>query len=238
MKTIRFDPNLLFNQEWSVYVNFLVKAIKQIGAEKLNLVPLFALLESIMEQADEALEFIRKSEYTRLCDDADEKRDRIIAAVYNLVRSFLHDEDIEMREAANALMVVLDHYRGMANAGRNQQSGRVFDFVQELQNNHVERIAKLSGLERRINQLSVANDEYIRLQDDRTFSAAEKTQLRMVAVRREGNRIIRAVWDMIDIMLLAASSTDVETFAAQLNVANQNERARIAARQGRKTIKK
>jgi len=234
MKIVRFDPNRLFNQEWSTYLSFLVKAIQQTGAEKLNLLPLLALLETISAQADEALEFIRKSEYTRLCDEADEKRDRIIAAVYNLVRSFLHDEDTDMREAANTLMVVLDHYRGMANEGRNQQSGRVIDFVQELQDNHAERIGKLEGLERRIHQLSAANDAYIRLQDDRTFATAEKTQLRMVAVRREGNRIIRSLWDMTDIMQLTASTPDIETFAAQLNVANQNERTRIAARQGRK----
>ena len=237
MKTLRFNQHLLFNQEWSVYVNFLVKTIKQLGADKLNLVPLLVLLENICAQADEALELIRKSEYTRLCDEADEKRDRIIAAVYNLVRSFLYDEDADMRDAANMLMVVLDHYRGMANEGRDQQSGRVYDFVQELRDNHAERLSKLEGLERRINQLSDANDAYIRLQDDRTYSAAEKTQLRMVVIRREGNRIIRAVWDMTDIMLLTASTPDVEKFAAQLNVANQNERTRIAARQGKKKVK-
>ena len=56
----------------------------------------------------------------------------------------------------------------------------------------------------------------------------------MVAVRRDGNRVIRSVWDMTDIMQLTASTPDVEKFVAQINVANQNERTRIAARQGRK----
>ncbi len=234
MKTIRFELHSLLGEEWATYLTFLIKAIGQTGAEKLNLTPLFPLLEANAALAAKAMEVIRKSEYTRHCDEADEKRDRLIGSVNNYVRSFLYEEDPALRDAANSLMIVIDHYVGMANENRDQESSRIINFVNELTENHAAQIEQLEGLERRLSQLSQANAEYIRLQDERTFTDAEKGTVRMADVRRAGDRLIRSVWNLTDVMLLAAPTADIELFSAQLNTRNQNERTKLATRRGRK----
>ncbi len=235
MRITRFNPHFLYNQEWATYENFLIKAIKQIGADKLHLAIFLAMLESNAKDAAEALELIAKSEFTSQCNELDTKRDRLIAAVNNFVRSFLHDDDDEVKEAAHSIMVVIDHYSGMANEGNDQESNRIISFVGELKNNHAAQISKLEGLVRRLDQLSAANADYIKLQDDRTFSTAEQTNIRMVNVRKAGDTAIRAIWDTMDLALLAPATTtpDIEKFVAQLNAENQNERTKLAARKGR-----
>jgi hypothetical protein len=230
MKTKKIDLQGLFNQEWRTYLVFVIKAIKQIGADKLSLVAILPLLEAIAARAAEAMEFIRKSEFTRRCDELDEKRDRLIAPINNFVRSFLQDADPAMRDAATDLMIVIDHYAGMAEENRDQESQRIINFVSELRSNHAPKITALEGLERRLLQLEEANNEYIKLQDDRTFADAEKTDIRMSDVRREGDKYLRVVWNLVDALLLTAPTADLETFAAQLNVENQNVRSKLAAR--------
>ncbi len=235
MSIIRFRLQGLYNQEWATYENFLIKAIKQTGADKLHLAIFLAMLESNAKDAAEALELIAKSEFTQLCNELDAKRDRLIGSANNFVRSFLHDDDAEVKEAAHSLMVVIDHYSGMAAEANDQESNRIISFVAELKNNHAAQITKLEGLARRLDQLSAANADYIKLQDDRTFSTAEQTAVRMVNVRKAGDTAIRAIWDTMDLALLVPETTtpDIERFVAQLNAENQNERTKLAARKGR-----
>jgi hypothetical protein len=230
MKTPRFNLHYLFNQEWVTYLTFFIKTIKKTGAEKLSLLALLPLLEKVAALTEGAMDIIRKSEFTRLCDEYDEKRDRLIPPINNFIRSFLQDEDPEMRNAATNLMIVVEHYVGMAQENRDQESQRIINFLGELRTNHAPKIALLEGLERRLKQLEDANNEYIALQDDRTFSEAEKSSIRMSEVRKDGDKYIRAVWDLTDILLLSAPTADLETFAAQIGEENKNIKAKLAAR--------
>ncbi len=234
MKLTRFNLQKLFNEEWAAYEKFLIRTIKQIDAEKISLATLYPLLVANAEQADTALEIISKSEFTRLCDELDEKRDHLIGGINYFIRSYLYDEEVALRDAANRLMIVVDHYAGMANENRDQESNRIGNFIDELHDNCSDQIEKLADLERRLAQLQKANEQYISLQDKRTFSEAEKTTLRMVDVRKAGDTLIRSVWDLMDILLLTASTPAIERFAALLNVENQNVSTKIATRKGRK----
>ncbi len=234
MKVTRFSLNYLFNEEWAAYEKFLIKIIKQIEEEKTSISTLYPLLEVNATQADMALEIIRKSELTRLCDELDEKRDRLIRGIYYFVHSYIYDEETAQSDAANRLMIVLDHYRGMANENRDQESNRIDNFMQELRDNCSEQIKKIVDMERRLTQLQKANIQYIEMQDKRTFAEAEKTTLRMVDVRKEGDTLIRSLWDLTDILLLTTPTPAVKRFAEQLNVENQNIHTKLAARKGRK----
>ena len=234
MKTIRFDLHGLFNDEWATYEAFLIKIIKQIEAKTINLITLLQLLEANAALASEAMEIIRKSEFTRPCNELDKKRDHIIVSINHFVRSFLYEEEDALRNAAGSLMIVINHYAGMARENRDQQSNRIISFVDELTQNYADQVEILGDLERRLNQLSTANEQYIKLHDERVFAQAEKSTVRMLDVRREGDKIIRSIWDLTDVLLFTAPVPDVERFAAQLNVENQNIRKKLAARKGRK----
>lgn len=238
MKCIRFELHGLYNEEWATYENFLMKAIGQIGAPKLSLIPMLSMLEANATAAADAMEIIRKSEFTRRCDEVDKKRDHIITGINSFVRSFLYDDDPALRDAAADLMIVIDHYAGMAAENRDQESNSIISFLTELKKKYSVQAGKLAGLDRRITALAAVNADYILLQDQRTFAEAGKTAVRMVDVRREGDKVIRAVWDLTDILLFTAATPEVEQFAAQLNVENQNQRTKLAARKGRREADK
>ncbi len=233
MKITRFDMTRLFNEEWSSYENFLIKVIKQ-DDNRQQFAPLLPRLEANAASAGQAMEIIAKSAFTRRCDELDEKRDRLIGSVNSYVRSFLYDEEAVVSEAALDLMIVIDHYAGMAKENRDQQSSRIINFVDEMTVNNAEKVAKLEGLARRLKQLSAANEEYIKLQDERTFSEAGQTDLRMINVRKEGDAIIRTVWGLIDVLLFTAPTPEIEHFASLLNAENLRVRDKLAARKGKK----
>ncbi len=164
----------------------------------------------------------------------DKKRDRIIVSINHYIRSFRYDEDDNLRNAANSLMIVVNHYAGMARENRDQQSGRICSFINELTQNYAEQVEVLGDLQRRITQLETANTQYINLQDERTFAQAQKSPVRMLSIRRDGDRLFRSIWDLTDVLLFTSPLPDIEHFSALLNVENQNIRSKLAARKSRK----
>jgi hypothetical protein len=230
METKRFSLKSLFNEEWAAYLNFLIRLITQIGAEKIHLTLLLPILEKSAARAAEAMEIIRKSDYTRLCDDADSKRDLLIGSSNNYVRAFLYEEDPAVSAAAQNLMTVIDHYAGMANENREQESNRIISFLNEMTVTRADQTAKIPGLAERLERLAEANQEYIRLQDTRISDTADRTSLRMVDVRHEGDKCIRAIWELMDVLLTSASTPDIEYFVTQMNLANQSEHSKLAMR--------
>jgi hypothetical protein len=234
MKTLRFTLHNLWNEEFLNYLRFLIRLITGIGAEKLGFVPLLAMLEKNADAADSVIEIIGTQEHTRRCNEVDEKRDRLIGSTNSFVRSFLYDEDDTIRAAAESIMLVIDHYAGMAEANRDQESNMIVQFVGELTDNYGAQVAKIEGLAGRIEKLSAANSEYISLHDERNLAIAAQGTLRMVNVRRDGEKAIRSLWDLTDISLLSNATPEMQDFVAQLNTENQAQRTKLNIRKGRK----
>jgi hypothetical protein len=240
---IRFRLGHLYNAEWLYYLNFVVSGIKEGPADQVGLSGLLPLLEDVALQAAQAIEVIRGSQLTQNLDDLDANRDRCIAGVNSYLRFCELSENAELARAARLLLRVADHYAGMADENREQESIRITSFVAELTKpEHTPALTLLDGQDLRLSELlrvlTQANDEYIALQNTRTSAEAQRPTLRMAEVRRQGDPLLRTVLDLTDAQQRANPSPAIQQLAAKLNAQNQLERTKLATRKTRRGVDK
>ncbi len=209
----------LQNGAWVTYLTFIVKLIKGNEAVKTVLAPLLALLEKILKDAEESLEEMRGSRLSSEINEADTQRDRMIGGLNNYVRAFLYDIDSAKQRAAENLMKVINHYGEIAKAPQDQETALINDFLKELNDNH-EADTKTLGLADRCEQLQAANARFVELLDSRTIESGTKNPLRMIDIRREGNRLIRMLCTQLELLQLTASTEALSTFVGELNAEN------------------
>ncbi len=220
MKITKIRLEYLQNEEWYTYETFLIKLIKKTGSVAVALAALLALLEQNNVDANAALEIIRKSRLTEDIEQADLLRDRLIGALNNYVRSYLHDIDPAKQRAARNLMIVIDHYKNMASAPQDQESGMIVNFVKELEEKCADDMAAIS-LEERKDQLKTVNQQFITLQNQRSIDTGDQTTLRMVGIRRDGNELIRYIYSQTEILLKSAATPELTQFANELDAENR-----------------
>jgi hypothetical protein len=218
MKLIRTKLEKLQNAAWYIYLTFVIKLISQKESIKTLFAPQLALLEKVHADAGVALEFIRKNQWSKEVDDADTLRDRYWGGLKNFLRAFQYDPDAATQHAAERLMSIVEHYGDVANAPQDQESGLIIDSIKEL-NNYPEDIETLN-LGKRIEQLQEANERFMEVVDRRTLEIGNRTPLRMVDIRRDGDKIIRLIYAQLEVWLQSEPSADITQFASELTAEN------------------
>jgi hypothetical protein len=94
MRILKISLTRLRNEEWFRLYTDLRELVLRFGASVLDIVPLFTLLESLYEKADNLLLVLQKSVHTEAIKQADEERDA-------LFRGFL--EAISCKTSAEAM---------------------------------------------------------------------------------------------------------------------------------------
>ncbi len=206
----------LQNGAWVTYLTFIVKLIKGNEAMKTSLAPMLGLLEKSLKDAEDSLEEMRGSQWSSQVNEADTQRDRMIGGLNSYVRSFLYDIDPAKQRAAENLKKVIDHYGEMAKAPQDQETALINDFLKELKDNHLED-TKTLGLSDRCEQLQAANARFVQVLDSRTIESGTKNPLRMIDIRREGNRLIRMLYTQLELLQLTASTEALSTFISEMN---------------------
>jgi hypothetical protein len=229
MKLTRVTLGNATNGTWYAYLTFIIKLIKQNESVKTLLAALLTMLEKIHSDASGSLEVMRASQLSRDIEDADMLRDRMVGGLNNYVRSFAFDIDPAKRRAAENILLVIDHYGAIAQASQDDESTMIISFVKELETTCVADM-EVIALEERKEQLVQANTRFIDLRDQRTIEIGSKPTLRMVDVRREGNRVIRMLYSHIEMLLISAPTEVLTQFAGELNAESQ----RINANMNRK----
>ena len=215
-KVAKLHLEILQNGAWVTYLTFIVKLIKGNEAMKTSLAPMLGLLEKSLKDAEDSLEEMRGSQWSSQVNEADTQRDRLIGGLNNYVRSFLYDIDPEKQRAAENLKKVIDHYGDMAKAPQDQETALINDFLKELKDNHLED-TKTLGLADRCEQLQAANARFVQVLDSRTIESGTKNPLRMIDIRREGNRLIRMLYTQLELLQLTASTEALSTFISEMN---------------------
>ncbi len=218
-KVAKLHLEILQNGAWVTYLTFIVKLIKGNETVKPSLAPLLGLLEKSLKDAEDSLEEMRGSQWSSQVNEADTQRDRLIGGLNNYVRSFLYDIDPEKQRAAENLKKVIDHYGEMAKAPQDQETALINDFLKELKDNHLED-TKTLDLSGRCEQLQAANARFVQVLDSRTVESGNKTSLRMIDIRRDGNRLIRMLYTQIELLHLTAPSAGLSSFTNELNAEN------------------
>jgi hypothetical protein len=113
----------------------------------------------------------------------DANRDVIFSDFRGLVKHNLGHWDENKAEAARRLMIVCDHYKGMKTKGYREQSLKMYNFLQEINEKHSADVATLD-LQACITKLDELNEDFRGVIDIRDKEKSEKPQLSITDIRK------------------------------------------------------
>ncbi|MDR2824712.1 MAG: DUF6261 family protein [Prevotellaceae bacterium] len=231
MKVTKFRNENLRNEEWFQYYSEFKTLVEQYTSAALNIDALFTEFLTLYANADEALEIIRKSASTEQLAEADSARDMVFRGFAEAVKSGLSHFDPEKREAARKLKIVFDHYGNIARKSYDEETAVIYNFIQEMTGICAADITKL-GLGDWVNQLDIDNQAFDAILNVRYDENAEKTTLRMPAVRKETDRNYRDMIDRIDASILLNGEAQYAPFVNALNIRVEHYSNIIEQRKG------
>lgn len=233
MKCPRFSIESLKNEEWAQYYASFRDLVVQFGATELDVETLFTVFLLLYARADEALELVLKSVYTRQLNKADIKRGSIFRGFVDAVKSARNHFDITKREAAGQLQIIIDHYGNISRKPADHETAAINNFIQDMKAVENAAAIELLGLEDWLTQLSVDNKAFDTLMKNRDTETAQKTNLRMKSIRTETDRCYRGILDRIDALMIVNGEEKYIPFVKELTARVDRYSTLLAHRKSR-----
>jgi hypothetical protein len=180
---------------------------------------------------DTALERIRKSPYTARTVEADRDFDTTYSGLHDYSNSCLHHFDPKVRQAAENITIVFEHYGNIGRQAYRQELASSSNLMQDLRARADDVTAM--NLEPWMEAHEQAAQSLADLLDGRTGEMAQQTELRVRQVRRELDAEYKQITDRIDAMINLNGRNFVPGFVAEYNAHATEYKNKLAQHLGR-----
>ena len=160
------------------------------------------------------LDYINKSGVTTKLKDQDKVRDELIKGLTALVKSYLHHPDEALRDAAIALMLILDHYWSIPKRAYDDETSAIDDLFRELDlPAQAARVALLSVCPQ-IANFRAANERFKSLMDERDVESSQRPTISMKAARAVADDKLSDMLDHVESIIVLHGADFTEELAA------------------------
>jgi flagellar biosynthesis chaperone FliJ len=204
------------NEEWFNFFTEFKTFVAQSTSEALDIETLFLTFLALYEQADKALEVLRKSSYTSEIVRLDGVRDVTCRGLKETVKSALHHYLAPMCEAAEKLEVILDHYGNLSTKPYNEETSGIYNLLQDLRAKTAEvATLNLSGW---LDELEANNQAFEAAILARNAESADHiADLNVLKIRRQTNRCYLDIVERLEALMLIQGDAAFADFVNKLN---------------------
>jgi hypothetical protein len=235
-KTKKIYLHSLRNEEWFNFFTEFKAIVEKFSPEKLKIEKPFALFGSLYILVDGIIERIRKNKMTAHIFELDKQRDTTFRGLVHTIDSYTYHFDITKQKAAKNLSTVLSHYGNLADKPYNEETSGIYNFLQELRTNYGDEIDILE-LAPWLDDLEQKNSEFGKAILDRNQDEANKSELRLIDVRKDIDQCYTDIMERIEASALLEEDENqknfYETFLKELNTNIKRYMDIIAQRKGR-----
>jgi hypothetical protein len=204
------------NEEWFNFFTEFKTFVEQATPGALNIEALFATFLALYGQADKALEILRKSGYTAEVVRLDGVRDGNYRGLTETVKSGLHHYLVQIREAAEKLEVILEHYGNLSAKPYNEETSGIYNLLQDLRAKANEvSILNLSGW---LNELETNNRAFeTAILARNAEEAGHVADISMLEIRRQTDRCYLDIVERLEALMLIQGNAAFTDFVNKLN---------------------
>lgn len=184
------------------------------------------------------LEPVHYVEYTRVISEKDQTRDKGYSALHLVVVAYTHSPIAAEALAATMLKSVFDKYKGLQEQDYNQESGSLFNFIEELETHHQQEISTLH-LTEWVNYLKTKNQEFAAVYDNRNVQEREYFSFKEVkAARQEVLNRYHELIDCFEAAIVMGIVGNYQEIVQAINEQIEREIITLNVAKGRKQAKK
>ena len=234
MRIFELHLNNLRNEEHLNLQNNLKELVLAATPVALGIEKLWPAWLALHENEKEAIEFISKSARTAALAEADQRRDEVLIGFRAHIKAAALHFNSDRKAAAMRLRVVFDQYDGIEKRAYNEETTSIENLLADLNQSHLADIALL-GLNEFMAELHACNQAFSTLLAERYTETANRTPLRMKAIRQDMDAIYDQICTRINARMLLDGNEVIEGFIKELNSRHEALRIQIAQRKGRHT---
>ena len=191
--------------------------ITEFDPNKLGVAPLFATYQTAVEREDEAYKKIAKSEFTAQIEDADKARDKVYSNITAIIKTTLKHHNPDVVAAAKRLKIVIDTYGKINQKSYNEQTGDVYNILQEFRGKYAADI-ELIRIPELVDELERTNKAVDALITERDVETAAKNPETMKEARADSDAAYHAIEERINAAVVMEGPENYAEFITRLNV--------------------
>jgi hypothetical protein len=218
------------NEEWFNFFTEFKTFVEQATPRVLNIEALFTTFLALYAQADKSLEILRKSGYTAEIVRLDGIRDGTYRGLTEVIKSGLHHYFAQMREAAEKLELIIDHYGNLSAKPYNEETSGIYNLLQDLRAKATEvSTLSLSGW---LNELETNNRAFeTAILARNAEEAGHVADINMLEIRRQTDRCYLDIVERLEALMLIQGTVAFADFVNKLN-ANITRYKNVLSRRG------
>jgi hypothetical protein len=204
------------NEEWFNFFTEFKTFVEQVSPKVLDIEALFATFLVLYAQADKSLEVLRKSSYTAEIVSLDGVRDGTYRGLTETVRAGLHHYSTPVREAAEKLEVIIEHYGNLSAKSYNEETAGIYNLLQDLRARTAEAtVFDLSGW---LNELEANNQAFeTAILARNAEEAGHVADVNMLEIRRQTDRCYLDIVERLEALMLIQGDAAFTGFVSLLN---------------------
>lgn len=186
------------------------------------------------------LEPVHYVAYTKDISDKDQERDELFTALHVVVLAYTRSPIVAEATAANLLSSVFDKYKGLRDKEYREESGGLFNFIEELETHHQQRLATLH-LTEWVNILKNKNQEFALIYGERNVQKREYFSYKEILAARQ--TVLEAYRELIahfeaSVLVGSIPNGSYQNMVQTINEYIDLEKLTLKMEKGRKKAKK
>ena len=233
-----FAISHLPNERLFNYVQIVDTQFGQAAISQLNMV--YQNFHTAVQDFQVKLEPVHYTAYSNAIKDKDKERDSVYYALEVVTKAYTRSPIAAEAEAATLMLSVFDKYDDIRKEDYNQESGSVFNFVEELETHHQQHLTTLH-LTEWVNILRTRNQEFAALYDNRNVQ--ERTYVSYKEVQAARQTLLDCYHELIECFEAAVKmgmipNGSYQTLVQTINEYIDREIITLNVAKGRKKAKK
>lgn len=206
------------NEEHYKYYTDVNGLITIFTAATLLIVPEYESFKKSYADEGEALNYVRKSTYTKMLREADTKINNTFDGIVDAVNSGLNHYSQSVKEASERLRVLLDANGNIKRKTQQNKSGATLKLVYELKGSTYATDVDTVELNGWVDKLDADYKNHYALQTGKLNEQDARTHLRMKVVRTEIDSVYRRITEKINALIIVNGEAPYVEFVNKLNL--------------------
>ncbi len=229
--------NDVTHEDFYQIISLALVFLKKENLEELKLEDAVAALEKAFNAFDEAFKQMRKTGFVQLKDEIDSLRDDLLIGFYQTASALLRFPDDEIREAAQRIIDIVDHYGGtsITQMPQRDETSAITNILQDI----AEADLTITGSKRWTDRLLTENNRFADILAQKTQKEAQYVAGLLSEERKNTDRQFRHLCKSINSLAFVFGTEPYQPLADNINqlVANAQQAMKQKA-SARKTAKK
>ena len=230
LKNMKADEHMGFHVENDAL-------IVECGAAKINLAAEYPPYKTALDEEDEALKKIPKSDYTRLIKEADHERDGIFGGMVLANKANAKHYTPEIKAAATRIQILLDTFGNLSKKPLNEQTNAIHNILQELRGKYAGDVTT-TGIGGWADELERTNNKVILLVKERADETVEKTTIALKDARVKLDAAYKVIVERINALVVVEGDANYERYVKGLNEIIHRYMQAVKTRAGRNAKKR